>query len=61
MKFQVFWEVTLCRLVHSYRRFGGACCLHLQGLTLFLRCLILNMETPGLLQNFGNYLQVNTA
>jgi hypothetical protein len=57
----VFWDVTLCRLVHSYRRFGGAYCLHLQGLTLFLDYLILNMETPGPLRNFGNYLQVNTA
>ena len=26
----VFWRVTLCRLVNSYRRFGGAQCLHLQ-------------------------------
>jgi hypothetical protein len=24
MKIQVFWDVTLCRLVNSYSRFGGA-------------------------------------
>jgi len=27
---QVFWYFT-CRLVHGYQRFGGVCCLHLQG------------------------------
>ena len=24
MNIQVFWDVTPCRLVNSYRRFGGA-------------------------------------
>jgi hypothetical protein len=31
------------------------------GFNSLLGLLILNMETPALLRNFGNYLQVNTA
>jgi hypothetical protein len=26
-KIQVFWYIARCRLLFSYRRFGGACCL----------------------------------
>jgi len=32
MHTQVVWDVTPCRLVNSYQRFGGACCFHLQGI-----------------------------
>jgi len=32
MHTQVVWDVTPCRLIISYRRFGGACCFHLQGI-----------------------------
>jgi len=28
---EVFWVVTSCSVVVGYRRFGGLCCLHLQG------------------------------
>jgi hypothetical protein len=28
---EVFWDVTLCRLVNGHRRFEGAWCLHVQG------------------------------
>jgi len=27
----VFWDITPCGLVDSYRRFGGISCLQLQG------------------------------
>jgi len=27
---QILWDVTLCRLVDSYWRFGGAYCLYLR-------------------------------
>jgi hypothetical protein len=30
MKIQSVWVMTLCKLDHRYRRFGGACCLNLQ-------------------------------
>jgi hypothetical protein len=30
-KMAVFWVVALCSLVEVYQRFGGPCCLHLQG------------------------------
>jgi hypothetical protein len=30
MKLAVFWDVILCGLVESYRRFRRACCIHLQ-------------------------------
>jgi hypothetical protein len=33
MSLLVFWVVTMCLLVGSFRRFGGAYCLHLQGLS----------------------------
>jgi hypothetical protein len=28
---EVFWVVTPCYVVVGYQRFGGPCCLHLQG------------------------------
>jgi hypothetical protein len=28
---EVFWVVTPCSDVVGYQRFGGTCCLHLQG------------------------------
>jgi hypothetical protein len=31
MKIFVIWAVTLYDLVHRCKRFGGTCCLHLQG------------------------------
>jgi hypothetical protein len=31
MKMAVFWVVALCSLVHVYRRFRNACCLHHKG------------------------------
>jgi hypothetical protein len=31
LKMAVFWVVAPCCLVEVYRRFRGACCLHLQG------------------------------
>jgi hypothetical protein len=31
LKIVVFWDVTPCTLVNRYQRFGGICCLHLQG------------------------------
>jgi hypothetical protein len=27
----VFWVMTQCSVVVGYQRFGGPCCLHLQG------------------------------
>jgi len=30
----VFWVVTVCIVVVGYYRFGGPCCLHLQGVLL---------------------------
>jgi hypothetical protein len=34
MKIQVFWNVTPCRGVNSYRRFGGAQCLYFRRQTV---------------------------
>jgi hypothetical protein len=34
MNIQVFWDVTLCRMVNSYKCFNEAYCLHLQRLTV---------------------------
>jgi hypothetical protein len=34
VKIQIFWNVTPCRLVNSYRRFGGAQCLRLHDIGL---------------------------
>jgi hypothetical protein len=31
MKMAVFWVVAPCSLVEIYRRFRGACCIHIQG------------------------------
>jgi hypothetical protein len=31
MKRSVFWSVRPCSLLKVNRRFGGACCIHLQG------------------------------
>ena len=31
LKIQVFWDIASCRLLNSYRHFGGAKCLHIQG------------------------------
>jgi hypothetical protein len=28
---EVFWVVTPCNVVLGYQRFGGPCCVHLQG------------------------------
>jgi hypothetical protein len=33
MKIRIFWDLTPCRLVISYRRFGGGDCHHLQSET----------------------------
>jgi len=27
----IFWVITPCSFVVGYQRFGGLCCLHLQG------------------------------
>jgi hypothetical protein len=32
---EVFWVVTLCIVVIGYQRFGGPCCLHLQGVVSY--------------------------
>jgi hypothetical protein len=37
MKSATFWDVTPCHLVEVHTRFGGTCCLHLQGKTAGLR------------------------
>jgi len=34
MKIEFFSDMKPCRLVISYRLFGGACCLYLQGRSL---------------------------
>jgi hypothetical protein len=31
MKFNIFWDIIPCNLLHSCQRFGGIFCLHLQG------------------------------
>ena len=31
MKITIVWNVASGSLVHRYQRFGGICCLHLQG------------------------------
>jgi len=31
LKFVIIWVVTPCSVVAGYQRFGGSCCLHLQG------------------------------
>lgn len=31
MKTEVDWDLTPCKLVNSYRRFGESKCLHLEG------------------------------
>jgi len=28
---EVFWVVTPCSVMVGYKRFGGPCCVHLQG------------------------------
>jgi hypothetical protein len=28
-----FWDMMICNLVEVYQRFGGTCCLNLQGRT----------------------------
>jgi len=35
IKLQVFWDVTSYRLVNSSERFGGAYCVHLQGISSY--------------------------
>jgi hypothetical protein len=50
MKIQILWNVTQCRLVNSYQRFGDAWCLHLQGKEVRdfgdnLLCLVLSYHT----------------
>jgi hypothetical protein len=37
IRIEVFWVVTLCSVVVGYQRFGGPCCLHLQGGSKVLR------------------------
>jgi hypothetical protein len=48
MRIQIFWDMTPCQMVHSDRRFGRACCIHLQGLGLY-------METK-FPRNLGDFL-----
>jgi len=31
IQFMVFWIVTSCSVVVGFHRFGGRCCLYLQG------------------------------
>jgi len=31
IRVEVFWVLTPCNVAVGYQRFGGACCLHLQG------------------------------
>jgi hypothetical protein len=31
MKITGLWNVTICNLMDRYKRFGGTCCLFLQG------------------------------
>jgi len=31
IKVKVFWAATPCNVVVGHQRFGGPCCLHLQG------------------------------
>ena len=54
-KNQVFSDVTPCWLENGYRRSGGVCSLHLQGLS------VRDTKDGGsmLLQNVSNYLPVN--
>ena len=44
-KFQVWWNVTPCRLVHSYRRFEGSQFLHLQGQAVHVELTHLKLLT----------------
>jgi hypothetical protein len=37
----VFWLMTQCSVVVGYQRFGGPCCLHLQGECVTFRILVL--------------------
>jgi len=31
LKAEIFWAVKPCSVMVGYQRFGGPCCLHLQG------------------------------
>jgi hypothetical protein len=35
MKIMILWNVTPCSFVGVYQDFGGTCCLHLHGRSLF--------------------------
>jgi hypothetical protein len=35
-KSPVFWDVSLCHLMNNSWWFGGACCLHLQGVSMYI-------------------------
>jgi hypothetical protein len=50
-----FWDVTPCRLINSYGRFGEANCIHLQRPTHFLQLLDPEDRGSRLLRNVGNY------
>jgi hypothetical protein len=43
----VFWVATSCGLAGGYQRFGGTCCLNLQG-HLLLGTLVTTYKTHGL-------------
>lgn len=44
MKIAIFWYVTPCILVGSYKRFRGICCLHFQGRKINLHLLRLCLQ-----------------
>jgi hypothetical protein len=50
----VFWNMAYCNLVCRYRRFGGACCLH-------LKVSPIGDGSNKLLRNAGNCLAVYIA
>jgi len=59
MPIQAFCNVTEFRLVTSYRRFGGACCLHLDCQAVKQRYMIQNTlgffsGKPALLGMYAN-------
>jgi hypothetical protein len=49
-----FWYTAQCILVYGYQRFGGACCLHLQGI-LALKVEAERFDTYMLRSNTWSY------
>jgi hypothetical protein len=58
---EVFWDVTPYSVVVGYQRFGGPCCIHLQGEVEISGCYTIKKEGALLKSSEINFFEVLTT